>query len=79
LDNNHTIGPINVIMEILHTTSKGTFMDRVEKFHIYRETQANNQINDKNTIKPKAIIETINSLDPAPPPPLRLPPSLALY
>ena len=41
-------------------------MDTVEKFHIYRETQANNQINDKNTVKPNAIFDTINSLGPSP-------------
>jgi len=74
LDNNHSIVPINDIMEILHTTNKGPFMDTVEKFHICRETQANNQINDKNTVKPNAIFDTINSLDPP-----RLPPSLAPY
>ena len=66
LDNNHSIGPINEIMEILYTTSKGSFMDTVEKFHIYRETQANNQINDKNTIKPNAIFDAVNSYDPPP-------------
>jgi hypothetical protein len=64
LDNNHSIGPISEIMEIFYTTSKGTFMDTVEKFHIYRETQANNQINDKNTIKPNTIFDTVNSHEP---------------
>jgi len=38
LDNNHSIGPIHEIMEILYTTGKGSFMDTVEIFHIYRET-----------------------------------------
>jgi len=61
LDNNHSIGPINDIMQILFTTSKGRFMDTIERFHIYKETQANNQINDKNTVRPKAIFDVINS------------------
>ena len=39
-------------------------MDTVERFHIYSETRANNQISDKNTIKPKAIFDVINSHDP---------------
>jgi len=51
-------------MEILHTTNEGPFMDTAEKFYICRETQANNQINDKNTVKPNAIFGTINFLDP---------------
>jgi hypothetical protein len=34
LDNNHSIGPINDIMQILYTTSKGRFMDKIERFHI---------------------------------------------
>jgi hypothetical protein len=67
LDNNHSIGSINDIMKILHTTNKGPFMDTVEKYHIYMETQANNQINDKNTVKPNAIFDTINSLELSPP------------
>ena len=39
-------------------------MDTVERFHIYRETQQNNQINDKNTVKPNAIFDVVNSHDP---------------
>jgi hypothetical protein len=39
LENNHSIGPINDIMEILYTTAKGRLMDTIEKFHIYNETQ----------------------------------------
>jgi transposase-like protein len=39
LENNHSIGPINDIMEILYTTTKGRLMDTIEKFHIYDETQ----------------------------------------
>jgi hypothetical protein len=34
-------------------------MDTMERFHIYKETHANNQINDKNTTKPNIIFETI--------------------
>jgi hypothetical protein len=48
-------------MEILYTTSKGRFMDTMEEFHIYKETQSNNQINDKNTVKPNAIFDVIFS------------------
>jgi hypothetical protein len=46
-------------MEVLYSTTKGKLMDTMEKFHIYKETHANNQINDKNTAKPNIIFETI--------------------
>ena len=58
------MGPISEIMDIIYTTGKGRFMDTVERFHIYRETQQNNQINGKNTVKPNAIFDVINSHDP---------------
>jgi hypothetical protein len=50
LDNNHSMGPINEIMDVLYTTRKGRFMDTVERFHIYSETRNNNQINDKTRL-----------------------------
>jgi hypothetical protein len=65
LDHEHSIGPITEIMEILHTTKKGRFMDTIEKFHIYRQTQLQNQINDRNTIKPNAIFDLVCSQDPS--------------
>jgi hypothetical protein len=61
LDNNHSIGPIYDVMDVLYTTGKGRFMNTVERFYIYRETRDNNQINDKNTVKQNAIFDAINS------------------
>jgi hypothetical protein len=58
LENKHSIGHISD-MKILYTTTKGRFMDTVEKFYIYKETHKNNQINDKNTVRPNAIFDTI--------------------
>jgi hypothetical protein len=46
LENQHSTGPTNEIMEVLYTTSKGRLMDSIEKFYIYNETRLNNQIND---------------------------------
>ena len=63
LDHNHSIGPINEIMTILYTTKKGILMDTMEKFYIYNETRLNNQINDKNTVKPNAIFNVIHTHD----------------
>jgi hypothetical protein len=35
------------------------------KFHTYSETRLNNQINDKNTVKPNAIFNVIHSHNPS--------------
>jgi hypothetical protein len=59
LHNGHSIGPINSVMETLHITHKGRMMDTLERFYILRETKLNNQINDKLTVKPNIIFETI--------------------
>jgi hypothetical protein len=46
-------------MEVLLTANKGKLMDTMERFYIYKETRLNNQINDKNTVKPNIIFETV--------------------
>jgi hypothetical protein len=45
------------IMDIIHLTNKGRMTDTPEKFCMYRETKSNNQINDRLTVKAKAIFE----------------------
>jgi ferritin-like metal-binding protein YciE len=59
LEHKHSIGPIDEIMEVLYRTNKGKLMDTIEKYHIHKATQLNNQINDKNTIKPNIIFDMI--------------------
>jgi len=49
LEEHHSIGHINSIMEVLYVTKKGRTMDTIEKFHIYKEAKNGKQINDKNT------------------------------
>jgi hypothetical protein len=56
LDNRHTLRPIDECVEILHTTVKGPMLNTLEKVYIYRETVADIQLNDKNTVAPKAIL-----------------------
>jgi ferritin-like metal-binding protein YciE len=58
-DNKHSIGPMENIMGVIHTTSEGRMLDTMEKFYIYKETQINNQINDKYTVQPNVIFETL--------------------
>ena len=64
LENKHSNSPMENIMETLHTTGKGRMMDTLERFYIFRETKINNQINDRLTIKPNIILETIVQIDP---------------
>jgi hypothetical protein len=52
------------IMHIIHITGKGKMMDTLENFYIYRETEANNQINDKLTVQNNTISKTIVCEDP---------------
>jgi hypothetical protein len=51
------------IMETMCITNKGKLMDTLERFYIYRENKINNQINDKLTVKPNIIFETIVQRD----------------
>ena len=55
LENGHAIGPIEDIMDTINFTNKGWLI---------RETKLNNQINDKLTVKPNIIFETIVQEDP---------------
>jgi hypothetical protein len=59
LDNKHSIGSIEDIMKVLYRTRKGKLMDTMERSYIYKETQLNNQINDRNTAKPNIIFDTL--------------------
>ena len=61
LDNKHSIGPIENIMDVINTTSKVKMLDTMKKFCIYlqKKTRINSQINDKCTVKPNIIFETL--------------------
>jgi hypothetical protein len=59
LENKHSFGPMEDIMDIVHITNKGKMMDTLERYYIYKETKSNNQINDKLTVKPNSIFETL--------------------
>jgi len=59
LEHNHSIGPIEQIMDVVQVVNKGTFMNVSEKFYIYEETYKNNQLNCKSTVSCIGIFETI--------------------
>jgi len=39
-------------------------LDTLEKCYVYRETERNNQINDKLTVKPNVIFDVLVHKDP---------------
>ena len=45
--------------DILHVVKKGKLMDMPERFHIYKETKIENQINDNNTVAWNILFDTI--------------------
>jgi hypothetical protein len=55
---------MNTTMDILNLTSMGTMMNTLEKYHIYNETHRDNQINDRHTVKPNAIFNTLIHINP---------------
>jgi phosphopentomutase len=59
IDNKHAIGKMEDIMEVVHVTRKSKMMGTPEDFHIYKETKAGNQINDRLTDRENAIFETV--------------------
>jgi hypothetical protein len=59
LQAHHSIGPMHSIIEPLYYITKGPLMNTIERFHIYRETQLDNQLNDRRTVQPNAILDTL--------------------
>ena len=48
-DYNNSFGPTDTVMDLLHVIKKGTMMDTLVRYHIYRFTSLGTQINDRNT------------------------------
>jgi len=46
-------------MEVSFTMNKGKLLDTMKRFYIFKGTRINNQINDKNTVRPNIIFEKI--------------------
>ena len=51
IDEGRTFGPINDVVDTIHTANKGIMLDTLEKFYIYKETQSGNQLSDKLTVQ----------------------------
>ena len=63
LDNRHSTGPMESIMDVIYTANKGRLLDTMGTFYIHKETHTNNQIYGKNTAKPNIMFEIITQED----------------
>jgi len=59
LEEGHAIGNMDDIMKVIHITGKRRMLNTLESFHIYKQTKAGNQINDRLTTKNSKIFEAI--------------------
>jgi len=59
LDEGHAIDNMDDRKKVIHITGNGRMLYTLESFHIYRETKAGNQINDRLTTKDNKIFEAI--------------------
>jgi hypothetical protein len=59
LDEKHSINKMVKIMDKIHVTGKVIMMNTIEKYYIHRKTKLDKQINDKLTVQPNAIFETL--------------------
>jgi hypothetical protein len=58
-EKSHSFGPIHSTMQVLKHQTKGTHLNTVERFYIYKEYINNNHLNDEHTITPNRICETL--------------------
>jgi len=59
LDIKHSIGPMENITVILHITNKVDMIYTLKKFHMYNKSKIDNQINDKCTVRPNIVFNTL--------------------
>ena len=46
-------------MDIIHIKNKGKMLNTMENFYIYKKARIYNQINDKCTVMPNKIFDTL--------------------
>jgi len=59
LEQLHPFGPIQDTMQVLQYQRKGTHLNTIERFFIYKEFSINNHLNDKFNITPNRIFEAL--------------------
>ena len=63
IEEGHSSGAMNKIMEITHYHNKGPYLNTIERFHTHIESTKNNHLNDPQTIHHNAIFETLLNTD----------------
>jgi hypothetical protein len=61
-EHGHSFGKIETIMEVVKTQVKGNHLNTIERYHIYRETLNNNQLNEDHTDTSNTIFKTLTLL-----------------
>ena len=59
LEEGHSFGPIDDVMDAIHMANKCRMLDTIERFYIYWQTQRNNRVNDKLTVRSNSIFEAL--------------------
>ena len=58
-DHNHSFGPIDTVLDVLHVIKKGAMMVTLERYRIHRITSLGAQINDRNTASRNMLFDTL--------------------
>jgi hypothetical protein len=59
LELNHSPGTLQQTMTILHIAKKRRMLNTIEKYYILEEAYHDNQLNDRTTVTPNIIFDTI--------------------
>jgi hypothetical protein len=59
LEQNHSPGTLEQTMTILRTDKKGRLLNTIERYYILEEAHHDNQLNDRATVTPNIIFDTI--------------------
>jgi hypothetical protein len=57
LQNGQSFGKIENVMQILHSNRKHHYINKMEKFHIYKETINDIELNDRRTLTPTKCLK----------------------
>jgi len=59
LEQSHSFGPIQDMMQILQYQNKGNHLNTVERYYIYTEFIKDNHLNDEHNISPNRIFDAL--------------------
>jgi hypothetical protein len=59
LELNYSLGTLEQTTTILHTAKKGRLLNTIQRYYILEEAHHDNQLNDRVTVTPNIIFDTI--------------------